>query len=116
MRYLLACRSFSRSNLAGLTNKGFEHFRLGFQDLGAEAFHVELDCGFDIRYSFFVAIALTDHYALDAEGIGDVAVGVLFNNDLDGTRTDSLPIKFSTGGLLYTPTPATSAHPPGFHQ
>lgn len=54
---------------------------VGQAGLGAEGFEVEADRGIDVGERFVVSGALADDGALEADGIGDETILVLFNDD-----------------------------------
>jgi len=56
---------------------------LRFIYTGAECFYMELNGGHHVGESAFVGVSLTDDRASEAEWIGNVAVWMLFYDDLE---------------------------------
>jgi len=52
----------------------FQHFR-------AEGFNVKLDGGGDVGHCLVVTITLSDDDSFESDGVGDVAIGMLFTDD-----------------------------------
>jgi len=78
-------RGASTGNL-GANGKGFGchkriHDGIVVQVITTEGFQMEGDGRFDIRESGLIGVALPYDDAVQAQGIGDEAVGVLFDDD-----------------------------------
>jgi hypothetical protein len=65
-------------------DEGVEDLRVVVEDVGAEGFDVEADGGAAVGEGLFGGVALPDDGPLEAEGVGDEPVGVLFDDDLHG--------------------------------
>jgi hypothetical protein len=64
--------------------------RFDVQHFSTKGFDMKLDCGFHIDERFFVGIALTYYYALDAKRIGYIAISMFLDNDLELLQHSSL--------------------------
>ena len=72
------------------SEEGLKHGGLGLEGLGTECLDMESDRGLHIEQSVLVGVPLPDNDALHAERIGDVAISVLLDDDLDRAHVTAI--------------------------
>src|ERR1022692_429008 len=64
-------------------DEGFQNRRVSRQNLTAKSLHMKLDRRFDVSHRFVVCVAVTHYDAFQAKRVRDVAIRVLFDDNLE---------------------------------
>src|SRR5438445_10076367 len=74
----------STGNLGmSLGDEGFQDRGFGFKNLGPECLEVKPNGGLAIGQRRVVSVAFSNHYALQPERVGHIAILVVFDDDLE---------------------------------